>query len=179
MQLSVRLFIWLSLTLLLALEHAWAQGGAQPSEYQIKAAFLFNFIKLTEWPPQANTSPIVIGILGNNPFGDVLERTIHDKTIDNRGLVIKEFKTAQEATNCHVLFIGTSEKVRLPEIFKALSAASVLTIGESDSFVEDGGIIGFYTDGTKVRFQINDQAARQAGLKISAKLVVLATRPAR
>jgi hypothetical protein len=167
--------LWLSL----AGSYGRAQQS-QPTEYQIKAAFLFNFAKFVEWPPKAfaeKTSPIVIGILGENPFQDDLARTIQDKTIEDRRLVIREFRSPAQATNCHLLFISTSERRRLPEIFETLKGASVLTVGETDRFTETGGMINFFLEGTKIRFQINQDAATGAGLKISSKLMSLASRP--
>jgi len=167
--------IWLAL--------AGSDGRAQatqPTEYQIKAAFLFNFAKFVEWPPGAfvkKTDPIVIGILGENPFGDDLARTIREKTVDARPLEIKEYHWPVQATNCHILFISSSEKKRLPEILASLKGASVLTVGETDHFTESGGMINFFVEGAKMRFQINKDAASSAGLKISAKLMSLASRP--
>ena len=181
MRLRATSILGLSLVWLLSVGDGRAQES-QPTEYQIKAAFLFNFAKFVEWPPAAfaeATSPMVIGILGENPFGDDLERTIRGKTINNRPLVIKEFRSPAEATNCHVLFISTSEKQRLPEILKSLHGTSVLTVGETDRFIETGGMINFVAEGNKIRFQINEVAAESAGLKISSKLLSLASRPAR
>jgi hypothetical protein len=181
MRLRATSILGLSLVWLLSVGDGRAQES-QPTEYQIKAAFLFNFAKFVEWPPAAfaeATSPMVIGILGENPFRDDLERTIRGKTINNRPLVIKEFRSPAEATNCHVLFISTSEKQRLPEILKSLHGTSVLTVGETDRFTETGGMINFVAEGNKIRFQINEVAARNAGLKISSKLLNLASRPAR
>ena len=181
MRLRATSILVLSLVWLLSVGDGRAQES-QPTEYQIKAAFLFNFAKFVEWPPAAfaeATSPMVIGILGENPFRDDLERTIRGKTINNRPLVIKEFRSPAEATNCHVLFISTSEKQRLPEILKSLHGTSVLTVGETDRFIETGGMINFVAEGNKIRFQINEVAAKSAGLKISSKLSSLASRPAR
>jgi len=155
---------------------------AQPSEYQVKAAFLFNFAKFVEWPPESfakETSPLVIGILGDNPFGGDLERTVQNKTINNRPLVIEQLHSSAEATNCQVLFISTSEKKRLPEIFNGLRGASVLTVSETDGFTEAGGMINFVWEGKKIRFEINNDAARKAKLKINSKLLSLAFHSAR
>ena len=151
----------------------------QPTEYQIKAAFLFNFAKFVQWPPQAfadANSPMIIGVLGQNPFHEDLARTIRNKTIDDHPLVIKEFNSLVEVTNCHILFISTSEKRRLPQIFEGLNGANVLTVGETERFTESGGIINFVLEGTKIRFQINESAAKAAGLKLSSKLLSLAIR---
>ena len=180
MRLRATRILCLSLLWLLAVGGGHAQE-APPSEYQLKAAFLLNFAKFVEWPPTAfagANSPMILGILGENPFGDALERTIRDKTINNRPLVIKEFRSAAEATNCHLLFIGASEKARLPAVLKGLSEAkaSVLTVGEADRFTESGGMINFVRQGNKIRFQINEVAAKGVGLKISSKLLSLAAR---
>jgi hypothetical protein len=169
----------LSLVLPLTIGEGRAQN-AQPSEYQIKSAFLFNFAKFVEWPPKAfagTTSPIVIGILGEDPFRDALQNTIRDKTVDEHPLVIKQLGSQAEATNCHILFISTSEKPRLAQILEGLKGSSVLTVGEMERFTENGGMINFVLDGTKIRFQINKEAATSAGLKISSKLLSLALRP--
>lgn len=171
----------LSLVWLLPVGDGRAQESP-PSEYRLKAAFLFNFAKFVEWPPEAfaeKTSPFIIGVLGQNPFGNELEQTIRGKTVNDRSLQVKEFHSVTEATNCHILFISTSEKQRLPEIFKGLRGASVLTVGETDRFTEAGGMINFVAEGNKTRFQINDAAAKGAGLKISSKLLSLASRPGR
>jgi len=168
-----------SLVLCLAVCGARAQDP-QPTEYQIKAAFLFNFAKFVEWPPKAFAeapAPIVIGILGDNPFRDDLARTIRGKAIDDHPLVIKEYRSPAEATNCHILFISASEKKRLLEILEALKGAKVLTVSETDRFTENGGMINFFLDGTKIRFQINKDAVTSAGLQISSKLMSLASRP--
>jgi hypothetical protein len=153
---------------------------APPTEYQIKAAFLFNFAKFVEWPPKAlagTKSPIVIGLLGANPFGDDLTRTIRGKTIDAHPLLVKELRLPADATNCHILFISSSEKKRLPEILEALKGAPVLTVSETDRFTESGGMINFFMEGAKIRFQINKDAATGVGLTISSKLMSLSSRP--
>lgn len=156
-----------------------AQENA-PTEYQIKAAFLFNFAKFVQWPAQAfadRNSPLVIGVLGEDPFHGDLAGTIRNKSIDQHPLILKELSSPVETTNCHIVFISTSEKKRLPEILQALQGASVLTVGEMDRFTESGGMINFVLEGTKVHFQINQDAATRVGLKISSKLMSLARRP--
>jgi hypothetical protein len=181
MRLRATSILGLSLIWLLSVGAGRAQES-QPTEYQIKAAFLFNFAKFVEWPEEAFSepnTPIVIGVLGKNPFGDDLERTVRGKTINGRSLTIKEFRSPTEARDCHILFISTSEKTRLPEVFESLQGASVLTVGETERFTEAGGMINFVLEGSKIRFQVNDAAAKSAGLKISSKLLSLAQRPAR
>jgi hypothetical protein len=152
--------------------------ASPPSEYQIKAAFLYNFAKFVEWPPQAFAgprSPIIVGVLGKNVFGNDLERTIRDKTVNNHPFQFKEFHSVEEATNCQILFISASEKDRLPGILNDLRGTSVLTVSETAQFTEAGGMINFVLEDNRVHFQINDAAAKKAGLKISSKLLSLAT----
>jgi hypothetical protein len=179
-------FMRLRATPILSLGLVWllAPGGgrAQESpttEYQLKAAFVLNFARFVEWPPAAFAkadSHIVLGILGENPFGNILEQTIQGKKVNSRELEVTKLPSPAGATNCHILFIGASDKARLAEILKGLGRASVLTVGETDGFTESGGIINFVRQGNKIRFQINEVAAKSAGLKISSKLLSLAAR---
>jgi hypothetical protein len=137
---------------------------------------IFNFAKFVEWPTTAlsrTDSPLIIGVLGENPFGNDLEKTIRNKTVEDHPLVIKQFHSAAEAAKSHILFISTSEKAQLPEILKVLQGSSVLTVGEMEQFNERGGMICFVMEGTKIRFRINNEAATRSGLKISSKLLRL------
>lgn len=160
-----------------------ARGDEPPlTESKLKAAFLFNFVKFVEWPPAAfltTNSPLTIGILGENPFGGDLEAIVRDKTINSRAVIIKPMRALVEATNCQVLFISPSAKSKIPEMISTLGAASVLTVGDSDRFAETGGMINFVKEGNKIRFEINEVAAKRAGLKISSKLLSLASRTIR
>jgi hypothetical protein len=147
----------------------------QPSEYQIKAAFLFNFAKFVEWPPQAfadTNSPIIIGVLGKNSFGTDLEKTIRDKRVNNRLFQFKNFTSIAEATNCHILFISSSEK-DVTKIIEGLHNASILTVSDTDGFIKAGGMINFLLQDAKIRFEISDAAAKKAGLQVSSKLLSL------
>ena len=154
--------------------------GQAADPYQLKAVFLFNFAKFVEWPPEAfpaTNSPIIIGVLGTNVFGNDLQNVIRDKTVNNRHFAFKNFNSPTEATNCHILFISPSLKDNLPKIVDGLHNASVLTVGETDQFISSGGMINFFIgDNKTVRFQISDDAAKKAGLKVSSKLLSLAAR---
>jgi hypothetical protein len=168
----------MSLVSLLAVGSGSAQEAA-PTEYQLKAAFLLNFAKFVEWPQAAfdgPTSSINLGVLGENPFGDTLKRTVQDKKVNNRPVEIRVFRSPAEVTNVHMLFICTSEKEHLREEIKGLSGAPVLTVGEMDGFIEAHGMIKFVWEGKKIRFQINEVEANNAHLKISSKLMSLAAR---
>ena len=155
---------------------------SQPSEYQLKAAFIYNFAKFVEWPASAlplNNSPFVIGILGENPFNEDLKKTVAGKKISDHPISVVSFLNVSEATNCHILFISSSERNRLAEIFKTLQAAPVLTVGETEQFTEAGGMINFVTEANKIRFQIKEETAKAAQLKVSSKLLNLAVRSTR
>lgn len=176
MRLRASLIFGFGLLFLLAETRVWAQE-TQPSERQLKAAFLFNFARFTEWPATAfatSNAPMVLGVLGKNPFGDDLERTLKGKTLNNHPLVIKEFHSPVEATNCQVLFISPSEKGRLLEILNSVRGFSVLTVSETEHFTETGGMINFVKEDNKIHFQINNDEAVKAGLKISSRLLSLA-----
>ncbi len=173
------LFLTLGLIWLVLAGREGRAQTPQPTEYQIKAAFLFNFAKFVRWPPSAFTDPkasMVIGILGANPFHDDLAQMVRNKTVDDHPLVVKEIHASSDATNCHILFISSSEKARLAEVLKDLKGTSVLTVSEMDHFTESGGMINFVVQEAKIRFEINNEAAAGAGLKISSKLLVLAIR---
>ena len=166
------------LLLILSLASSSSAQQAQPSEYQVKAAFIFIFAKFVEWPAATfadKTSPLRIGVLGDNPFGTDLEQFVRDKTINDHPLEARECRTLEEAKKCHIVFISASEKNRLPEIIKALQGANILTVGETEGFTESGGIVNFVSEGKKIRFHINDDSAKTEGLKISSKLLSLAS----
>ena len=149
----------------------------QPSEYQLKAAFLYNFAKFVEWPKEAfagPTTPFTIGVLGQNPFGDELNRTVQNKDLNGHPIAIKYLRTVSEAGTCHILFICSSERRRMADILKVASAGNVLTVAETDRFLQAGGMIRFVMEENKVRFDINDEAAKSAGLRISSKLLGVA-----
>jgi hypothetical protein len=148
----------------------------EPNEAQVKAAFLFNFVKFVEWPAEAfnnSDAPIIVGVLGDDPSCSAIDQTINGKTANGRRLAIRRFLNANSLTYCHLLFIGYSQKNNLEKILAA-AGPGVLTIGETDRFTRVGGIINFAIVNSKVRFEINQAAAEKAGLKISAKLLSLA-----
>jgi YfiR/HmsC-like len=149
----------------------------EANEYQVKAAFLYNFAKFVEWPPQAFKSPadpIVIGVLGKNPFGDSLAAAVAGKAWAGRTFQVREIATAQQAAGCQIVFISSSERKRLAALLAGMGSAAVLTVGETDNFTAAGGIVNFKIEAGSVRLQINVEAARKQQLHISAKLLSLA-----
>jgi hypothetical protein len=148
-----------------------------PSEYQVKAVFLYYFAKFVEWPPDASANtraPIVLGIFDEGPFGSMLEETISGKTVNGRALVIRRFKWEEDAKGCHIVFIGSSGRKHLRSILAKLKAAGVLTVGETEGFTQMGGVISFFLEDNKVHFEVNVDAAERARLKISSKLLLVA-----
>jgi hypothetical protein len=153
-----------------------AQASAA-SEYQVKAAFLYNFARFVEWPGDVLPSPeasIVLCVYGEDPFGPALDEMVKGKSINNRDLAIHRAKNSQELKGCQVVFIDGAESKRLPEILGALQGSSVLLVGESNGFAEQGGQIQFLLEDNKVRFSINVDAVERAHLKMSSKLLALA-----
>jgi hypothetical protein len=147
------------------------------TEDQIKAGFLFNFTKFVEWPPNAfpnASAPIVIAIVGDNPFGETLSATAAGKTVGGRAVVVKQFKDGQDLRACTILFISSSEKRQLAHIFESLKGSSVLTVSEIPGFARSGGMIAFLVEENKVRLEIDLDAALEARLKVSAKLIGVA-----
>jgi hypothetical protein len=148
-----------------------------PTEYQVKAAYLFNFLKFVEWPgdPVADThGRWVIGIVGDNPFGDELAQIISGKTVQGHELQVRRFQPGEDLHACHVLFISASEKKRLPSLLATLSGSTVLTVADMDHFIEAGGMIQFVMEDKRVRFAIDVGASGRARLKVSSKLLSLA-----
>lgn len=149
------------------------------AEYDVKAAFLYNFTKFVEWPPQAfppGSSQLKVCVLGDNPFGRSLESLITGEEVQGRKLQLWQMDILHSPDFCHVLFIGRSERRRIPAILMAVRGSPVLTVSETDGFLEKGGTINFKKQDGKVRFEINPGAAERGGLKMSSKLLRLATR---
>lgn len=170
---------WLVAGLLGALVVGSAQGAEPVSkEYQIKAAFLYNFANFVQWPEQSfdqADSPLVIGVFGANPFGTELDKAIRGRSINGHRLVATVVQTPAAARQTHLLFVGATEDSKLDELKAALGGAPVLTVGESAAFARLGGTITFVLRSDKLRFEINVGTAQKTGLKISAQLQKLAT----
>lgn len=148
-----------------------------PNEYEVKAAFLYNFGKFVQWPAQAAPAlenSFELCVLGDDPFGPSLYRTIAAETIDGRHVVARQIFTAQEAGNCRILFISVSEAAELTDVLTALDGTSVLTVSDMPEFARRGGMIQFVLRDKKVRFAINLPAAEHAGLRLSSQLIKLA-----
>jgi hypothetical protein len=153
-----------------------AQSEA-PSEYQVKSAFLYNFAKFTEWPSSAFAdaqSPLVIGVVGDDPFGRQLDEMVAGKSINGRSIEIRRLRRGSDLRQCHLLFVSASERKGLAAILAGVKSFGVLTVSDLDGFLRNGGAIELLLVDDRVRFDINLEPAHQAGLKISSKLLALA-----
>jgi len=182
--------LWLGFLLQAALLGHWPAQAQEnrPPDYRVKAAFLYNFGKFVEWPAAAFAStnaPLVIGVLGGDPFHGDCERIVANKSINGHPVIVRQIghpisagqtPDYSDLKSCHILFISASGPGNLPDILDALKGAGVLTVTDNpDHFAASGVIINFVMENESVRFEINDDAARRAGLKISSKLLMLRT----
>lgn len=146
-------------------------------EYEVKAAFLLNFARLVQWPSTAfrdTDTPLVVGILGNDPFGSVLEEVVAGRNAGPRTIQVKRISALADIPSCHLVFVSSPEPAPVQQIVAATDEASVLLVGDGPDFARRGGSINFYADGGKIRFAINRTAAEAAGLKISSRMLRLA-----
>lgn len=146
-------------------------------EYQIKAAFLFNFTQFVEWPASAyptSTAPFIIGIIGDDPFGPYLDKVIQNEQVNGHPLAIQRYKCGEDIRWCHILFVNLPKPSQLEQLLPLLEDRSTLTVGDTPFFARKGGMIRFFTDQNKTRFQINLETAKAAHLTISSKLLRLA-----
>jgi hypothetical protein len=146
-------------------------------EYQVKAAFIYNFAKFVQWPTEAfqtSNEPLVICVLGQDPFGRSLEDTITGRVINGRSLIVRHIATPNQVTGCHVLFISSPKDSHSLQTLSKLTTPGILTIGESGVSGTDGVVINFSQEGGKVRFDINLEAAERAKIRISSRLLSLA-----
>jgi YfiR/HmsC-like len=145
-------------------------------EYQLKAAFLFNFAKFVEWPATAFNgadAPFGICVLGENPFRSALEETVRGSEVAGKRFAIRKISDARQAAGCHILFMGASERRRSRAVLEELKGFSILTVGETDDFISNGGVIRFKLKEAQLRFEIDADAAAREKLKISSKLMSL------
>jgi hypothetical protein len=145
-------------------------------EYKVKAGCLFNFLQFVDWPAQAFADahvPIAIGVLGDDEFGPFLDQIVQGETVKNHPLVVHRSHSVDDLKTCHILFVSRSEKARLGQILPPLQGSSILTVGETEGFTQNGGVINFFVEGDKLRFEINMDAANRGKLRISSQLLSL------
>lgn len=149
---------------------------------KVKAAYLYNFAKFVEWPDNAfenEKAPLVIGVLGDDPFGRILDNTAKDKHVAEHPVKIRRFRWNKQEDraglkNCHILFISGSEQNRLAKILTALKERPVLVVSDIHNFARDGGMVGFVLEKGRIAFEINREVLEKAKLKASSRLLKLA-----
>ena len=146
------------------------RGQDVSTEYRVKAAFLYNFVKFVEWPPEAAAGPLEICVAGQNPFGTVLADIVRDENVGGRP--IRARVILEPDKSCDVVFVP--RRANTSAYLGAARGAPVLTVGETTAFTTQGGLVRFFLDGSNVRFEINRAAAERAGLRISSRLLQLA-----
>jgi hypothetical protein len=146
-------------------------------EYQVKAGFVSSFASFVEWPAETFRSPrepIAICVLGQNPFGETLKGLVEGKVVEGRTFVIREIADGRQAGDCQILYISSSEHLRLRTILESLGDRSVFSVGDTSDFIAEGGIASLRTDGGRVGIEINSDAAKMKHLRISSRLLQLA-----
>ena len=170
-----RLTVFWVLTVWFSASTMLAQTTAR--EYRIKAAFLFNFAHYVEWPPDAfkdANSSLNYCTIGNDPFEGVLDESLKAKSVGTRPLRVQHLTAPENFQECQIVFIGANEKGRITGILKTLKELPVLVVGESNHFIQQGGMVGFLSEENTVRFEVNLDAAQRARLNISATLLSVA-----
>lgn len=151
---------------------------AQQKEYTVKAVFLEHFTRFIQWPEAMEnadaTQPFCVAVIGENPFGPILDQIYAEQKIKNRRVEISYIRTPDEIADCHILFISGSSKEILPEILSCTRDKPILTVGDTDGFAETGVLINFYLAGSKIKFEINEKAVHESGLVMSYRLLSLA-----
>lgn len=149
---------------------------AKPTDYQVKAAYLYNFGRFVEWPAvTAKGDSFTVCVLGQDPFGAALDSTLAGQSIAGKSVAARRISTPQESSSCQILFLSSSEDARLPKIMESLDKAPVLTVSDIPGFSQRGGMIQFVLDGSRVRFEVNLAATQKAGLNLSSELLKVAT----
>jgi hypothetical protein len=173
----LRLSLVFCLLLISMIPRTAAGQGDSADEYELKAAMLYNLTQFVEWPASAYPdpqAPVLLCILGRDPFGSLLTSTVLKQTVNGRPVSIRHPQNDKEVRGCHILYISSSERKTIAHIYSNLNGSNALTVGEMTQFATQGGMIQFSLEDQQVRFDINLDAASRAGLKISAKLLMLA-----
>jgi len=171
-------FLFFLLWLLTIFPFSATSPRAPLTEYEVKAAYLYNFIKFVQWPEEAfsdNMDPIVIGIVGDDPFIDKLKIFTEQKTVHSRHLVIEKYEPYHIINQCHVLYIVSVDRRFQVSILQRLERKWILTIGDAEYFTRIGGIINFITDEEHIGFEINITELQKSELVMSSQILKLAT----
>jgi hypothetical protein len=166
-----------AVALTLALGAVSAQAQLKPTEFDVKAAYLYNFAKFVQWPADAarrDARTFQVCVIGEDPFGPVLDRVVAGGSINGRTVAVRRIAGAQDGRSCHILFLGGMDERRAVETLDTLGRADVLTVSDLPEFTQRGGMIQFVVQGARVRFEVNLDRARDAGLMLSSELLRVA-----
>jgi len=168
---------WLALVVALVAAQLLLAQGPKPTDYDVKAVYLYNFGRFVEWPASVTSKgdSFNVCILGQDPFGPALDARLANETIAGRSVTAKRISSPQEALNCQILFLSSAEDNRLTKVIEVLDKGAVLTVSDMPQFAQRGGMIQFVLEGKKVRFEVNLIAAQRAGLTLSSELLKVAT----
>jgi hypothetical protein len=153
------------------------RAGEPSREYKVKAAFIYNFARFIEWPPEVfpnSEAPFVVAVVGADPFDGALEQVVSGKKIGARRVEIRHFDSIDNIGPCQILFVPSTDDVSEARIIQKIGNDHVLSVGESETFAANGGTLRFFSEGNKIRFEVNTDAADRARLQISSKLLNLA-----
>jgi hypothetical protein len=162
---------------LLAASQSSGADLAPANEFQLKAVFLFNFVQFVQWPSSAfenADSPIVIGILGKDPFEGALDDAVAGELVRGRRILVRRFDRVEDARSAHVLFVSAAERANVDRVIATLRSRPILMVSDITGFARRGGTIAFYFDGSKLKFEINPAEAQRSGLQLSSQLLNLA-----
>ena len=171
-------FMAMVITVLLTTATYLSAQNSKPTDYDVKAAYLYNFGHFVDWPANASSAKndsFMVCVLGQDPFGPVLDATLANESIAGKRVTAKRISTPQESANCQILFLSSAEDAQLHKIIEALNEQPVLTVSDMPQFSQRGGMIQFVLDGKKVRFEVNLTAVQHAGLTLSSELLKVAT----
>lgn len=175
---SILLRRTITVMLWLPLASSSALGQQRPSEFQVEAAYLYNFGRFVEWPMKGTTaqsSTFTICVLGEDPFGQALDATLAGETIGKQRVAARRISSPQMSSDCQILFISSSEAKRLNKIIETLDKSAVLTVSDIPQFSQHRGMIQFVLEGNRIRFEVNLSATQRAGLTLSSELLKVAT----
>jgi hypothetical protein len=175
--LTLRKLIAYAAALALLIPPAGSAARLEPSEYGLKSVFLYQFCRFMEWPDSAFSSPndpLIIGVVGDDPFGSLLKEAVEGETYHGRPIRIEHYRGPRDIRRCHLLFVSRSEVDQMAEILSAVAGKSVVTVGETDGFLDRGGMIALTADRNRVRLRVNTSSLRAANVDVSSKLLRVA-----
>ncbi|MFL6515645.1 MAG: YfiR family protein [Chthoniobacterales bacterium] len=166
-----------ALALILAVVPAGSAAHVDATEYGLKSVFLYQFCRFMEWPASAFSSPrdpLVIGVIGDDPFGQLLNEAVEGETYHGRPIRIEHYRNPRDIKRCHILFVSHSDEDQVNQILSSVAGKNIITVGETDDFLDHGGMIALTADRNKVHVRVNQSSLRTANVEVSSKLLRVA-----